>query len=82
MGYDSPASTIAICAALPVITLIAVVLRFSARRVQQTPIKLDDLLVLPALVSTMKSILFITHEMRILTVVGAVDCDGSDWHIW
>ena len=63
MGYDSPASTIAICAALPVIALVAVVLRFSARRVQQAPIKLDDLLVLPALVSTMLPISFITNDM-------------------
>lgn len=63
MGYDSPASTIAICAVLPVLSLVAVVLRFSARRVQQAPIKLDDLLVLPALVSIMQSILSSTNYM-------------------
>lgn len=49
MGYDSPASTMAVCVVLLVINIVVVILRFSARRVQQAPIKLDDLLVLPAL---------------------------------
>lgn len=63
MGYDSPASTIAICAALPVINIVAVVLRFSARRAQKATIKLDDFLVLPALVSTVQLFLFSTYDM-------------------
>lgn len=63
MGYDSPASTIAVCVLLPVIALITIALRFFARRVQRAPVKLDDLLVLPALVSAIQPFSLITHDI-------------------
>lgn len=50
MTYATPETIIAVSVIFPVLSIIAVALRFHTRRLQKTGFQIDDWLILPALV--------------------------------
>ncbi|KAF2855811.1 hypothetical protein T440DRAFT_551145 [Plenodomus tracheiphilus IPT5] len=70
-GYTSPGSLIAICVVLPVLSILAVALRFYTRKRSKSSLKLDDWILLPALSFTI--------GMGVATIVG-VHGHGIGYH--
>lgn len=49
-GPSAPSSVLAVCTVLPILCIVAVALRFNVRRLQKATCKLDDWIMLPALI--------------------------------